>query len=450
MKWGFIPFILFCLSTMLFADWSDKQRIEFSSGMWSFSFSVSLQVNQSGAITAAITDLQPANQKAWASISLSTQITNVEKRFNGIHAYITIRFNGVSNHYSQELESGKETWGPPTAHAEKTWKEGVFVAINHDQIPDQLDIESIPNETDTDLPLDQDQDDPLCDPKSRLDEKSTIREEFTDRSFIKFKKGQVQVQLVGCRTWRAAPNNMTLKPGDRIKTGSNGRASIALGNGGSIKIKPNSEMLIPEITGNTVERISFIELAIGVLWAHAKKEKNSLKIATPHSICGVRGTEFEIIYRDATSCVKALKQSVWFSDKLKRKTVIVREGEMSCIHGNGLPSDSSPIHNSQQNSNVQSFLIGKWSSSFGTITFHQQGNKITGNYTHDNGKIEGRLDGNIFRGKWSEAPTYKSNDDTGYMELTFSRSGKTFTGHWRYGFTGNTWNGTWSGKFVGK
>jgi hypothetical protein len=116
-------------------------------------------------------------------------------------------------------------------------------------------------------------------------------EEFSNKTFLKFKKGMVRVKRVN-GGWVRAKNNMDLNIGDTIKTLSNGRATVVLSGTAFVKVKPNSVLTIPKDKSNTAKKVSFIKLAKGVLWAHAKKEENSLKVATPSAICGVRGTEF--------------------------------------------------------------------------------------------------------------------------------------------------------------
>ncbi len=86
----------------------------------------------------------------------------------------------------------------------------------------------------------------------------------------------------------------------------------------------------------------------------------------------------------------------------------------------------------------------------GTLTLIQVGSDVFGTYTHDKGEISGTLTGNTFRGTWSEAPEYAPPHDAGECEFVFSDNCRSFTGHWRYGFTGAwgpsaQWSGSWSG-----
>ena len=86
---------------------------------------------------------------------------------------------------------------------------------------------------------------------------------------------------------------------------------------------------------------------------------------------------------------------------------------------------------------------GEWQTNWGDMTLTQNGAKVSGTYTYDNGKISGTVSGNILTGTWSEAPSYVPPDDAGEIEFVMSADGKSFTGKWRYGSEGS-W-GNWEG-----
>ncbi|HOS68750.1 MAG TPA: copper amine oxidase N-terminal domain-containing protein [Bacillota bacterium] len=87
---------------------------------------------------------------------------------------------------------------------------------------------------------------------------------------------------------------------------------------------------------------------------------------------------------------------------------------------------------------------GEWDSNWGKMLITQNGASVTGTYTHDSGKINGTISGNVFTGTWSESPSYSPPSDAGDMELTMSADGKSFTGRWRYGSEGSwsNWDGS--------
>lgn len=93
-------------------------------------------------------------------------------------------------------------------------------------------------------------------------------------------------------------------------------------------------------------------------------------------------------------------------------------------------------------------ISGKWETNWGELIFSQDGISASGTYTHDSGKIEGKLEGNTLRGKWSESPSYAPPHDAGDFEFVFSEDAKTFSGNWRYGFEKDTWDGQWTGKRI--
>jgi len=88
---------------------------------------------------------------------------------------------------------------------------------------------------------------------------------------------------------------------------------------------------------------------------------------------------------------------------------------------------------------------GSYETNFGALILKVSGNKVSGSYSHDNGRIEGTWEGNRLVGKWSEAPTYKPPHDAGEFEFVFPKDFKSFAGRWRYGFGGKEWSGDWHG-----
>ncbi len=59
------------------------------------------------------------------------------------------------------------------------------------------------------------------------------------------------------------------------------------------------------------------------------------------------------------------------------------------------------------------------------------------------GKIEGTVQGNVWKGKWSEAPSYSEPRDKGDVELELSKDGTSWSGKWRYGSSGD-WRRNWT------
>ena len=62
---------------------------------------------------------------------------------------------------------------------------------------------------------------------------------------------------------------------------------------------------------------------------------------------------------------------------------------------------------------------GTWSTDFGTMLLVQSGSRVTGSYTHDQGRLDGALSstGRVFTGTWTEAPTRAGPIDAGTFEF---------------------------------
>ncbi|MDD5090488.1 MAG: FecR family protein [Candidatus Wallbacteria bacterium] len=128
---------------------------------------------------------------------------------------------------------------------------------------------------------------------------ATANEEFPNRTFIKSQEGMVRIKKAESK-WVKPEKDMALEIGDMVKTLSNGKVEIVLAGTAVIKVNPDSEFVIPEDKANNPQKVSFIKMLKGVLWARAKEDNDSLKVATPNAICGVRGTEFMLeVTRDS-------------------------------------------------------------------------------------------------------------------------------------------------------
>jgi hypothetical protein len=92
---------------------------------------------------------------------------------------------------------------------------------------------------------------------------------------------------------------------------------------------------------------------------------------------------------------------------------------------------------------------GTWSSEWGTMTVTQAGSRVEGTYPHDQGHIAGGASGDVFTGRWDEAPTRKGPGDAGQVILTLGKDGKSFTGKWNYDGSPTRWSTDWNGRCTG-
>lgn len=88
---------------------------------------------------------------------------------------------------------------------------------------------------------------------------------------------------------------------------------------------------------------------------------------------------------------------------------------------------------------------GTWTSNLGDVVLRREGDKLTGTYPHDQGRIEGVVVSNTLTGMWAEAPSYESPNDSGDLEITLSADCQSFSAKWRYGSSGE-WKADWAGQ----
>ncbi len=85
-------------------------------------------------------------------------------------------------------------------------------------------------------------------------------------------------------------------------------------------------------------------------------------------------------------------------------------------------------------------ISGVYNTDYRQMTLNQIGNKVTGTYEGNNGKIQAILNGNRLVGTWKNSASGKS----GNFEFIFNSDYTSFTGKYGYGNNGPTkkWNGT--------
>lgn len=95
-------------------------------------------------------------------------------------------------------------------------------------------------------------------------------------------------------------------------------------------------------------------------------------------------------------------------------------------------------------------FAGDWDTSWGVVTLRVDGERVSGSYPHDGGRISGVLSagGRVLTGTWSENPSYSAPHDAGSLVFTLAPDGGSFQGLWWYGarpadgLGGREWNGT--------
>jgi hypothetical protein len=400
------------------------KRVAYEHSSYSFTFDVDVNFSRDGKATPVISNLQKRNSQAWGPLAVRAWVTNVSKHRDMVVVEIEAESIGrgrwFSSSYGQPLK-----WGELSENETRLeFKDMIYYPF--DRYPDLARMEHFEPGGVAHFSA---QEEPAV---PRLEEVEGTEQ----RTFIHFVEGTVRIKKANGELFKAYPG-MDLEIGDSIETGADGKATFVLAGTAVIRVHPEMVIVIPEDKSNTKEKVSFIKMVKGVLWARAKKDDDSLKVATPNAICGVRGTEFEVSYKEGITCVEVFEGTVWLATSPDAAQQVINAGQKSCIPEGG-QSAGSPA--------ATFALSGKWKTDFGLMTLTQDGSTVTGSYTHDSGKIEGRLEGNILRGTWSESPSYKAPKDAGDFEFIFSEDGRNFTGTWRSGSQKQSWDGKWTGK----
>jgi len=91
---------------------------------------------------------------------------------------------------------------------------------------------------------------------------------------------------------------LQLNPGDRLVTGKDGRISLSFIDNTRFSVGPNSRIAVNEFSyDRTRQSGTFVTQvdrgSLGVVSGHiAKSGKDAMKVRTPNSLLGVRGTRF--------------------------------------------------------------------------------------------------------------------------------------------------------------
>ena len=137
---------------------------------------------------------------------------------------------------------------------------------------------------------------------------------------------------VSGQVWIQAPKapktiaraGITLVPGTKIITGSDGKAEISLEDGSIIVVQQNSSMVLSGIKRQKRKKMSIL-IFFGRIWNKVSKAvggRAGYEVNTPIVVCGVRGTQFETAVADDGSVrVRVDEGTVSVAGDGKDKTV---------------------------------------------------------------------------------------------------------------------------------
>jgi len=145
---------------------------------------------------------------------------------------------------------------------------------------------------------------------------------------LNIESGEVQVDTGS--GWGKATNGMKLKLKDKIKTGNNGKASLILYESAIISLKPNTEIMISDLSKD----LAIIKQSKGTTWNKftGLSGLRGLEVETPTTVATVRGTEFKVSAKQ----VIVAEGNVEVKNKLTGAKKFVGQGEKASISEDAL------------------------------------------------------------------------------------------------------------------
>ncbi|MDX1960487.1 MAG: FecR family protein [Leptospiraceae bacterium] len=147
---------------------------------------------------------------------------------------------------------------------------------------------------------------------------------------LTFISGNVRIKTSTGQEVTSPKVNMLVAMNDTIITSNKATAEVSFGDGNSLRIKSNTEVVLRKmIYGETASEEVYLKQGVLVAEVKKKKQDDSFNVMTPTVIAGVRGTRFQVSFdRNAKITTE----------------VTVAEGSVGITkHNNEVPETKEPI-----------------------------------------------------------------------------------------------------------
>lgn len=205
----------------------------------------------------------------------------------------------------------------------------------------------------------------------------------------------------GSDKWAIALKGQALAVGDRVKTGSDGRASLLFSEGSKISIGNESELEVTEFLIKKKKRSAVYSLSAGKMRAAISKFSGSsdIKVKTPTSVSGVKGTEFIVMNQGSANVLFGKEDAVTVSGN-DSKTVMLTPGTMTENTRGGSPIEPVAVDPGSALEEVRSELEAltdteapvEWERAGKLPLILARWNVNYGHYLADGKKYSGALD----------------------------------------------------------
>lgn len=151
--------------------------------------------------------------------------------------------------------------------------------------------------------------------------------------------GTVYTKAKGEDKWAVGLKDAALDVGYRVKTGPDGRAMLQFTDGTNLTIGNESEIEITEYLLKKNKRSATYSLSGGKVRAAVGKfsGKTDIKVKTPTSVSGVKGTDFIVMNQGPANVVFGEESKVQVSGEGSGKPVVITPGTMTENTGGTAP-----------------------------------------------------------------------------------------------------------------
>jgi hypothetical protein len=144
--------------------------------------------------------------------------------------------------------------------------------------------------------------------------------------------GDVWVTAAGVQP-ASLTDQASVKPGDSIRTGRNGRVLLVRGQE-TILVAPNSAITIPatqQDSGST----TIVQQSGSILLEVDKRNVRNFEVETPYLVAAVKGTQFKVSVNQGNASVDVLKGSVQVADFKSGQYALVLPGQSAKVSTQG-------------------------------------------------------------------------------------------------------------------
>ncbi|MBI4950340.1 MAG: FecR domain-containing protein [Deltaproteobacteria bacterium] len=142
--------------------------------------------------------------------------------------------------------------------------------------------------------------------------------------FLESFSGAVYLKTKVAGRWAPADKGAAIEPGDRVKTGGDGRALVKLSDGTKLTIANLSELEISGYSLRKSERSGSFFLSSGKMRAAVSifPGRTDFKVKTPTAVSGVRGTDFIVMNQGEANVFFGVDGSVEVSGERDRPVAL--------------------------------------------------------------------------------------------------------------------------------